>query len=80
MYIYFSYICICNKEVMKQNSKGTSIFYIFKYFAHCERVKTAFFIHGLGSNELSGSEPVRGVIRALQTPMMLLLAKMAMLI
>ena len=30
--VYFSYICACNKEVMKQNSKGTSIFYIFKYF------------------------------------------------
>ena len=28
--VYFSYICVCNKEVMKQNSKDTSSFYIFK--------------------------------------------------
>ena len=31
--VYFSHICVCYKAVMKQNSKGTSIFYIFKYFS-----------------------------------------------
>ena len=34
-YVYF---CVCNIEVMKQNSKGTSIFYIFKYFCSSRKI------------------------------------------
>ena len=41
--VYFSYICVCNKEVTKQNSKGTSIFYIFKYFCSSRKSYTVTY-------------------------------------